>query len=788
MGKHITVNNYSTDIPIATATAGTNKAGLMSPSMVDDLATAKSAATATGHTHDTDQVTEGSVNKYFSNALAIASVLTDYAKASAVTLIDASTTLLQAIGILEKALDGKQDTITGAATTVTSSDLTANSVLVSDNTGKIDVSSITTTKLGYLTDVTSNIQSQFTGVSDEISTLETTVTTNTTDITSNASAISALETTVSTNTTDITSNASAISALETTVSTNTTDITSNASAISALETSVSTNTTDITSNASAISALETTVSTNTTDITSNASAISALETSVSTNTTDITSNASAISALETTVSTHTTDITSNASAISALETTVSTHTTDITSNASAISALETSVSTNTTDITSNASSISALETTVSNKQDTITGAATTVTSSDLTANSVLVSDSTGKIDVSSITTTKLGYLTDVTSNIQSQFTGKEKTITKDSTQPSEPSGGELWVDTTNTTVNILKRYNGSGWVTIGFTDASLLTSGSLPDGRLSTNVAMRNTANTFTLAQTISQGSATAIGLSMQATNDTHGRFSIDQSGKIEWGSGSAARDTTLQRSSPGALTANGSIIATSFVGNLINVNGSSTAAVTPSLTGIQVTTGTAANIALKVINNHTTPTGNLTEWVKISTTVAKVDVNGNADFNTVRAGNAALNTSATLAVKGADSSAATRGFRLENSGNSHYVDMYNDGSVKSSGKINSVAGLQENGTDLTAKYRQVANPITMVDMAVGTIIEISDIPESEKVKLRASGNWNDDTGVYGGPPLVSCFHGMTLCEIGIDTSYMYTMIGDNRPIRLLRG
>jgi hypothetical protein len=106
MGKHITEHNYSTEIPIATATAGTNKAGLMSPSMVDDLVTAKSGATASGHTHTTDQVSEGT-NKYFSNALAIASVLTGYVKATTVTAIATTTTILQAIGILEKALDNK---------------------------------------------------------------------------------------------------------------------------------------------------------------------------------------------------------------------------------------------------------------------------------------------------------------------------------------------------------------------------------------------------------------------------------------------------------------------------------------------------------------------------------------------------------------------------------------------------------------------------------------------------------------------------------------------------------
>lgn len=63
------------------------------------------------------------------------------------------------------------------------------------------------------------------------------------------------------------------------------------------------------------------------------------------------------------------------------------------------------------------------------KQDTITGAASTVTTTDLTASRVVVSDASGKIADSSITTTTLGYL-DATSSIQTQLNGKEPTLTK----------------------------------------------------------------------------------------------------------------------------------------------------------------------------------------------------------------------------------------------------------------------------------------------------------------------------------------------------------------------
>jgi len=57
-------------------------------------------------------------------------------------------------------LAGKQNTITGAATTITSSNLTANRAVISNGSGKVAVSAVTSTELGYLDGVTSSIQTQ----------------------------------------------------------------------------------------------------------------------------------------------------------------------------------------------------------------------------------------------------------------------------------------------------------------------------------------------------------------------------------------------------------------------------------------------------------------------------------------------------------------------------------------------------------------------------------------------------------------------------------------------------
>lgn len=58
------------------------------------------------------------------------------------------------------------------------------------------------------------------------------------------------------------------------------------------------------------------------------------------------------------------------------------------------------------------------------KQDAIAGGASTVTSANLTASRALVSNSSGKVAVSAVTATELGYVDGVTSNIQTQLNSK----------------------------------------------------------------------------------------------------------------------------------------------------------------------------------------------------------------------------------------------------------------------------------------------------------------------------------------------------------------------------
>lgn len=105
----------------------------------------------------------------------------------------------------------------------------------------------------------------------------------------------------------------------------------------------------------------------------------------------------------------------------------------------------------------NGTVITATATQLNNIPSAITGGATTIASSNLTAGRALISDSNGKVAVSStITTTELGYLNNVSSNIQTQLNGKQSTIT----------GAATTIDGSDLTVNRAVISNASGKVAV----------------------------------------------------------------------------------------------------------------------------------------------------------------------------------------------------------------------------------------------------------------------------------------------------------------------------------
>lgn len=107
---------------------------------------------------------------------------------------------------------------------------------------------------------------------------------------------------------------------------------------------------------------------------------------------------------------------------------------------------------------------SAIQTQINAKEATITGAATTITGTDLTASRALTSSATGKVEVSAVTSTELGYLDGVTSAIQTQLDGKQATIT----------GAATTIDDTDLTASRALVSDGSGKVAVSDVTATEL--------------------------------------------------------------------------------------------------------------------------------------------------------------------------------------------------------------------------------------------------------------------------------------------------------------------------
>ena len=100
-----------------------------------------------------------------------------------------------------------------------------------------------------------------------------------------------------------------------------------------------------------------------------------------------------------------------------LKTQINTNEDNIAMAESDIEGLQTDVGTLKTNVTS-------LQTALTSKQDVIVGAASTITEDNLATDRALVSNSSGKVAVSNVTSTELGYLDGVTSNIQTQLDKK----------------------------------------------------------------------------------------------------------------------------------------------------------------------------------------------------------------------------------------------------------------------------------------------------------------------------------------------------------------------------
>ena len=256
--------------------------------------------------------------------------------------------------------------------------------------------------------------------------------------------------------------------------------------------------------------------------------------------------------------------------------------------------------------TSNISEGTNLYHTAARARNAITGGASTIAASNLTKNMALISNSNGKVAVSSVTSTELGYLTGVTSNIQTQLNGKasstvETTIATHTTNKDNPHGvtkaqvGLSNVDNTadaNKSVNYANTAGSAGSCTGNATTATTATNlASAPvfaKGTTSTNAitvsAGGQTSAEFTVPYATSAGSATdqtARNAAAAAQTTANGKWTYsentikavkvnnagyaDSAGSVAW-TGVTGRPTALSQFTNDSrfITASGSITGSS--------------------------------------------------------------------------------------------------------------------------------------------------------------------------------------------------------------------------------
>jgi len=178
--------------------------------------------------------------------------------------------------------------------------------------------------------------------------------------------------------------------------------------------------------------------------------------------------------------------------------------------------------------------------TFNNKQDTIQGGATSIVSSDLTASRALASDAGGKVTISATTSTELGYVSGVTSAIQTQLNAKQGSLTLTTTGSS---GAATLV---GSTLNI-PQYGGGGSSTAVDQVSGMAALGGSAKGTNLANIQLRCTAangfgNGIITLQAIYVPTATTItgAFWIQATNGSYVANNYNGVGLYSYSGGTA--------------------------------------------------------------------------------------------------------------------------------------------------------------------------------------------------------------------------------------------------------
>ena len=206
------------------------------------------------------------------------------------------------------------------------------------------------------------------------------------------------------------------------------------------------------------------------------------------------------------------------------------------------------------------------------KQNAITGAASTIASQNLTANRALISNEQGKVTVSPVTTTELGYLDGATSNIQTQLNNSGK-ITS--------SGG----------------FQGGTGARATFGAAIGNSATAYSGGAIGSSASETSGGGAVGVSASVQSGGA--VGAAAMATNGFAGgeQAKATASGAVQLGEGKNNNANTLQFRDYQIVDANGNIPASRLSANspVRSVNGQ-TGAVSLSAADVGAATETQVN------------------------------------------------------------------------------------------------------------------------------------------------------------------------------------------------
>lgn len=302
-------------------------------------------------------------------------------------------------------------------------------------------------------------------------------------------------------------------------------------------------------------------------------------------------------------------------------------------NSSEVNALQTQVNDLTT---ANVAESGNLYFTNARARSAITGGASTIASSNLTASRALVSNGNGKVAVSAVTSTELGYLDGVTSAIQTQLDAKATTTALNTTN-SNVSG-------LTTRVGTLEGYFTSGKAKTAAsadsatTATNLASAPTLAAGTTDTNkitvTAGGKKSSEFTVPYATSAGSAstaTSAGTANEASKTTNALTLKIKSGTTEGTNlytfnGSAAKTLDIKAGSNISLTAGSGTLTISSTNTNTTysfADGTNSFQVTPSGGSAQTVNITPSIQLSKGTDESTTTAGTLVTAIAASGTTA---------------------------------------------------------------------------------------------------------------------------------------------------------------------